>query len=127
MSLARGMLSQSGMKTNTRGRAFPGLVIAAVLTLGVGGAAAAEPPADRVLEINRYTSDRGKMLGERYQGTLKSLNAKVYHCMPWIDVKTEGIGFYKPKHLDGDGRRLPARARQHRTTGGRRPRSGLGR
>ncbi|PYN15565.1 MAG: hypothetical protein DME05_11280, partial [Candidatus Rokuibacteriota bacterium] len=78
------MLSQSGMKTNTRGRAFPGLVVAAVLMLGAGGAAAAEPPADRVLEIGRYTSDRGKMLGQRYQETLKSLNAKVYHCMPWI-------------------------------------------
>src|SRR5439155_1506818 len=47
-----------------------------------------------------------QILGERYQGTLKSLNAKVYHCMPWIDVKTEGIGFYKPKHLDGDTRYL---------------------
>ena len=26
--------------------------------------------------------------------------------MPWLDVKKEGIGFYKPKHLDGDVRYL---------------------
>src|SRR2546423_9165219 len=106
MSLARRMLSQSGMKTNTRGRAFPGLVVAAVLMLGAGGAAAAEPPADRGLEIGRYTSDPGKMLGQRDQGTLQSLHARGYHCMPWIDVKTEGIRFYKPKHLDRDTRYL---------------------
>jgi len=100
------MLSQSGMKTKNSGRAFPGLVVAAALVLGATGASAAEAPADRVLQTDRYTSDRGKTLGQRYQGTLKSLNAKVYHCMPWIDVKTEGIGFYKPKHLDGDIRYL---------------------
>jgi len=94
------------MKTRNIGRVFPGLVVAAALMLGASGAAAAEPPADRVLQTDRYTSDRGKLLGQRYQGTLKSLNAKVYHCMPWLDVKTEGIGFYKPKHLDGDIRYL---------------------
>jgi len=89
------------MKTNICGRAFPGLVVAAALIFGAGGASAAEAPADRVLQIDRYTSERGKTLGQRYQGTLKSLNVKVYHCMPWLDVKTEGIGFYKPKHLEG--------------------------
>jgi hypothetical protein len=26
--------------------------------------------------------------------------------MPWLDVKPEGIGFYKPKHIDGDVRYL---------------------
>jgi hypothetical protein len=26
--------------------------------------------------------------------------------MPWLDVKKEGIGFYKPKHIDGDVRYL---------------------
>src|SRR2546427_9544830 len=100
------MLGQSGMKINNRGRAFPSLVIGAALMLGATGVSAGEPPADRVLQSDRYTSERGKTLGQRYQGTLKSLNAKVYHCMPWVDVKSEGIGFYKPKHLDGDTRYL---------------------
>ena len=26
--------------------------------------------------------------------------------MPWLEVKKEGIGFYKPKHIDGDNRYL---------------------
>jgi hypothetical protein len=100
------MLSQSGMKTNNYGRAFPGFMFAAALVLGAGSASAAEAPADRVLQADRYTSERGKTLGQRYQGTLKNLNTKLYHCMPWLDVKPEGIGFYKPKHIDGDIRYL---------------------
>ena len=92
---------------NTKlGRAIVGLAAAATLTLGVNGALAADAPADRVLQPDRYTSDRGRALGQKYQGTLRDLNAKIYHCMPWLDVKPEGIGFYKPKHLDGDIRYL---------------------
>jgi len=92
---------------NTKlGRAIVGLAAAATLTLGVNAALAADAPADRVLQPDRYTSDRGRALGQKYQGTLRDLNAKIYHCMPWLDVKPEGIGFYKPKHLDGDIRYL---------------------
>jgi len=92
---------------NTKlGRAIVGLAAAATLTLGVNGALAADAPADRVLQPDRYTSDRGRALGQKYQGALRDLNAKIYHCMPWLDVKPEGIGFYKPKHLDGDIRYL---------------------
>ena len=83
-----------------------GLTAAATLTLGAGVALAADPPTDRVLQPDRYTSDRGRALGQKYQGALRDLNAKIYHCMPWLEVKPEGIGFYKPKHLDGDIRYL---------------------
>jgi hypothetical protein len=82
------------------------MAAAATLTFLVNPASAAEAPADRVLSPDRYTSDKGRALGQKYQGTLRDLNAKVYTCMPWLDVKTEGIGFYKPKHIDGDVRYL---------------------
>ena len=88
------------------GRAFASLAAAATLTLSGSLASAADAPADRVLQPDRYTSDRGRALGQKYQGTLRDLNAKIYHCMPWLDVKPEGIGFYKPKHIDGDVRYL---------------------
>ena len=88
------------------GRAIVGMAAAATLTFLVNPASAAEAPADRVLSPDRYTSDKGRALGQKYQGTLRDLNAKVYTCMPWLDVKTEGIGFYKPKHIDGDVRYL---------------------
>ena len=88
------------------GRAIVGLAAAAALTLVFNPASAAEAPADRVLQPDRYTSDKGRALGQKYQGALRDLNAKIYHCMPWLDVKPEGIGFYKPKHIDGDTRYL---------------------
>jgi hypothetical protein len=92
---------------NTKlGRALASLVAAATLTLAGSPASAADAPADRVLQPDRYTSDRGRALGQKYQGALRDLNAKIYHCMPWLDVKPEGIGFYKPKHVDGENRYL---------------------
>jgi len=92
---------------NTKlGRAFVSLAAAATLTLSGNPASAADAPADRVLQPDRYTSDRGRALGQKYQEPLRDLNAKIYHCMPWLDVKPEGIGFYKPKHIDGDTRYL---------------------
>jgi hypothetical protein len=87
------------------GRAIVGLVAAATLSLGLNPVSAAEAP-DRVLQPDKYTSEKGRALGQKYQGTLRDLNAKIYHCMPWLEVKQEGIGFYKPKHLDGDVRYL---------------------
>jgi hypothetical protein len=94
------------MKNTKLGRAIVGLAAAATLTFLVNPASAAEAPADRVLQPDRYTSDKGRALGHKYQGALRDLNAKVYQCMPWLDVKPEGIGFYKPKHIDGDVRYL---------------------
>jgi len=87
-------------------RTVLGLVAATTLTLGAGSALAADPPADRVLQPDRYSSDRARALGQKHQGALREINAKIYHCMPWLEVKAEGIGFYKPKHLDGDSRYL---------------------
>jgi hypothetical protein len=77
-----------------------------IVSLGAQGALAADPPTERVLQADRYTSEKGRGLAQKYQATLRDLNAKVYHCMPWLEVKKEGIGFYKPKHVDGDSRYL---------------------
>jgi hypothetical protein len=77
-----------------------------VVSFGAQGALAADPPTDRVLQADRYTSEKGRGLAQKYQGQLRDLNAKVFHCMPWLEVKKEGIGFYKPKHVDGDNRYL---------------------
>jgi hypothetical protein len=96
----------SRMKKTMLGRAIVGMAAAATLTFLVNTASAAEAPTDRVLQPDRYTSDKGRALGQKYQGALRDLNAKVYHCMPWLDVKPEGIGFYKPKHIEGDIRYL---------------------
>ena len=96
----------SRMKNSMLGRAIVGMAAAVTLTFLVNPASAAEAPTDRVLQPDRYTSDKGRALGQKYQGALRDLNAKIYHCMPWLDVKPEGIGFYKPKHIEGDIRYL---------------------
>src|SRR5881296_4186688 len=104
--MARPMPRVSHMTNAKLGRAIVGLAAAATLTLALNPASAAEAPADRVLQPDKYTSDRGRALGQKHQGALRDLNAKIYHCMPWLEVKPEGIGFYKPKHIDGDVRYL---------------------
>src|SRR4030095_16215510 len=91
---------------NTKlGRAIAGLAAAVTLTLVSTAASGADTP-NRVLQPDKYTSDKGRALGQKYQGPLRDLNAQIYHCMPWLDVKPEGIGFYKPKHPQRDGRYL---------------------
>src|SRR5437016_5402463 len=103
--MARHMPRVSPMITMRLGRAIVGLAAAATLALALDPASAADAP-DRVLQPDKYTSDKGRALGQKYQAALRDLNTKIYHCMPWLDVKPEGIGFYKPKHLDGDVRYL---------------------
>ena len=68
--------------------------------------ALAAPSDDSVLPIEQHTSEKGKRLATKYQPALRDLSAKVYHCMPWVEAKKNGIGFYKPKHLQGDNRYL---------------------
>lgn len=104
--LARPVRSHPGMRHARLLRTPLGLIVAAGLTLAVSTAPAADPPADHVLQLDRYASERGRALGQKYQGTLRDLSGKIFHCMPWLDVQREGIGFYKPKHLDGDVRYL---------------------
>lgn len=85
-----------------------GLAAAVLVTLAaatpVPGAAA--PSDDSVLPAEQHTSEKGRRLAARYTPSLREMSAKIYHCMPWVEVKRNGIGFYKPKHLEGDVRYL---------------------
>ena len=74
--------------------------------LALAGPATAAPPIDRVLPPDQYTSDKGRQLARAYARDLSELNAEIYHCLPWVDVQKNGIGFFKPKHLSGDQRYL---------------------
>jgi hypothetical protein len=74
-----------------------------VLLAAVGsvGAAPKQPPADRVLPASEYSSEKARQLATRHERALRELHADVYHCLPYLDVQRNGIGFYKPKHLTG--------------------------
>ena len=81
-------------------------VVVIALALTVGQPAAAAPSDQSVLPPEQHTSEKGRRLATTYDKALQDLSSKIYHCMPWVEVKRNGIGFYKPKHLDGDLRYL---------------------
>jgi hypothetical protein len=86
-------------------RGLAAVALAAIALTGAGPAAAA-PSDTSVLPPEQHTSDKGRRLATTYVGAMRDLSTKVYHCMPWVEVKRNGIGFYKPKHLEGDYRYL---------------------
>lgn len=75
-------------------------------TLSVAAVASAAPSEDRIIAADQYSSEKARQLARTHARALRELNAEVYHCMPWLDVKKEGIGFFKPKHVQGDVRYL---------------------
>ena len=85
-----------------------GLAAVALVALALTGVspAAAAPSDQSVLPAEQHTSEKGKRLASTYGGALRDLSAKIYHCVPWVEVQRNGIGFYKPKHLEGDIRYL---------------------
>lgn len=68
------------------------------------GDAAAAPSEDRLLPLEQYTSDKGRSLALAYGRLLRELNTRIYHCLPWLEVQKQSIGFFKPKHLAQDDR-----------------------
>ena len=75
------------------------LTAALALTLLIPGGALAAPPDDRILPVDQYTSQKARTLGQKYATALRDINAGIYHCLPWLDVREESIGFFRPKHL----------------------------
>ena len=82
------------------------LTAALALGLGVVGRAVAAPPDDRILPVDQYTSEKARTLAQKYAPALRDLNAGIYHCLPWLEVPKESIGFFRPKHLAPDIRFL---------------------
>ena len=76
------------------------IVAVSVLPAGAGA------PDDRILGLDRYTSDKGRALAAAYARDLRDLNTRIYNCMPWVEVPREGIGFFKPKDVPRDDRYL---------------------
>jgi hypothetical protein len=85
------------------------LTVSLMMTLGVVGRAVAAPSDDRVLPVDNYTSEKGRTLARTHASALRDLNAQVYHCMPWVEVQKQSIGFFKPKNATQDDRYLSIR------------------
>jgi len=80
-------------------------VVVAVLSLGrtVTGMAA---PEDAITPIDQYTTAKAKALAGAYQSQLLQFSDYVYHCLPWIGVVKNGIGFRQPVGAEADDRYL---------------------
>jgi hypothetical protein len=77
--------------------------------LAVVEVALAAPSEDRILSQERYTTDKARNLASTHAQALRELNAGVYHCLPWLAVQQQSIGFYKPKTVTQDDRYLSIR------------------
>ena len=84
------------------------LAALAASLLATGGALAA-PPEDRIVPPEQHSSEKARTLAAKYMRALRELNAGIYHCMPWVEIDRQSIGFFRPKHLRPDDRYLSLR------------------
>jgi hypothetical protein len=79
--------------------------LAVALVLSCAGPAAAAPD-DAITPLEQYTTVKAKTLARLYRDQLVQLYDNVYHCLPWLGVRKNGIGFRQPKGLQTDDRYL---------------------
>ncbi len=85
------------------------LAVTSLVLLIFAGVAAAQASSDRILSADQYTSDKARRLAQTHAGALRELNEGVYHCLPWLEVQKQSIGFFKPKGATQDDRYLSMR------------------
>jgi hypothetical protein len=97
--------------TTKTGRAIRGvLALALLLTLAAAPIAlAAGPPDDRIMPAGQFTTEKARQLATTHAQALRDLNAAVYHCLPWLEVQKQSIGFFRPKGATQDERNLSIR------------------
>jgi hypothetical protein len=83
--------------------------VLALALLVPAGLVLAAPSDDRILSMEQYTTEKGRTLARTYWQDLRDLNATIYHCIPWVEVQKESIGFFRPKNLTQDDRYLSIR------------------
>lgn len=88
---------------------FMALTASLAFSLAATGPSMAAPSDDRVLAVETYTSEKGRGLARTHAKALRDLNAHIYHCMPWVEVQKQSIGFFKPKNATQDDRYLSIR------------------
>ena len=61
---------------------------------------------DAIVGVELYKTAKAKTLATTHQPLLKQIREEIYHCMPWVGVQKEGIGFRQPKGVTEDDRYL---------------------
>src|SRR5439155_22354739 len=73
------------------------------------GPALAATANDRILPVDQYASEKGRQLAVTPAAARRDIDAYLYHCLPWVEVQKQSIGFFKPKQATGDARYLSVR------------------
>jgi len=82
----------------------------ALLIVGMLLAGSAVPaiasPEDAITPVEQYTTAKAKSLALTYGPQLVQFYDHIYHCLPWLGVLKNGIGFRQPKGAEADDRYL---------------------
>ena len=92
------------MSSGSLGRCRVAALAVALLLGSVAAGLAA--PADAIVPVEQYTTPKAKSLAARYKTHLLKFSEQIYHCLPWVGVLKNGIGFRQPKGVDSDDRYL---------------------
>lgn len=69
----------------------------------------AAPGDDKIMPVAKYTTDKARRLANTHAQALSDLGALIYHCVPWVDVQKESIGFFRPLYMQQDQRYMSIR------------------
>ena len=86
-------------------RSWAALLGATALLASVGPSVV-EGNKDYLIPLDRYTTPKGRALATSHKGQLLGLYEHVYHCLPWVGVAKNGIGFARRKGAEADDRYL---------------------
>lgn len=83
-----------------------GAAALAVALLGCPAPSLGAGPEDAITPVEQYTTAKAKRLAATYQTQLMLFSEHIYHCLPWVGVWKNGIGFRQPKGAESDDRYL---------------------
>ena len=85
-----------------RGGLLAALLVSAMLARSPAFAA----PADALMPIEKYTTDKARTLANAHRVRLLEFSEQIYNCMPWLAVYPGRLGFPKFKDSVDDDRYL---------------------
>src|SRR5712692_10936194 len=84
----------------------PGIAALVVALLLGSAASSAALPEDAITPVEQYSTAKARNLAVAYRTQLLQFSEHIYHCLPWVGVLKNGIGFRQPKDAESDDRYL---------------------
>jgi hypothetical protein len=79
------------------------VVVVAALVFG-SAAPSLAAREDAITPVEEYTTAKAKSLAVAHKSELVEFYDNIYHCLPWLGVLKNGIGFRQPKGAEFDDR-----------------------